>query len=332
MGRTPKPWWWEERKGYYAFIHGSRRRLGTSLVEAKNTLKALLQQPQGRPVSYDSVAIILDDFISWCTENRKPKTARGYEDFCQSFLDSFPHLKVFDLTSANVTVWLQDQKTWNSTTKRNAITALQRAFNWAVKNRGLERNPIRGMEKPEANRRTVVLTPQEFDAIIDNTKDAAFRELLIVSYDSGARPQEIKQMEARHIQIDKFRCVIPSEEAKGRQKARVIYFPTYRCQEIIKRRVQEHPEGKIFRNHRGRDWTASAIKCRFDRMEDKVGKRYNHYAFRHTFITRKLLAGVDSHIVASLSGHSDTKMLDTVYSHVAEDYSFMLKQAKKDIG
>ena len=55
-----------------------------------------------------------------------------------------------DLNPGHVTAWLNSQRTWNSTTKRNAITALQRGFNWAVKNRGLDRNPIRGMEKPEA--------------------------------------------------------------------------------------------------------------------------------------------------------------------------------------
>ena len=36
-----------------------------------------------------------------------------------------------DLNPAYVTNWLATHKGWNSTTKRNAITALQRGFNWA---------------------------------------------------------------------------------------------------------------------------------------------------------------------------------------------------------
>ena len=40
---------------------------------------------------------------------------------------------------------------------------------------------------------------------------------------------------------------------------------------------------------------------------------------------------MDSHIVAKLSGHSDTRMLDQVYSHAAEDYAFMLQEAQKDV-
>ena len=51
--------------------------------------------------------------------------------------------------------------------------------------------------------------------------------------------------------------------------------------------------------------------------------------FRHGFITRKLIAGVDSHVVAALSGHSNTKMLDDTYSHIADDHRFMLEAARQ---
>jgi site-specific recombinase XerC len=141
-------------------------------------------------------------------------------------------MKVSDLNPSHVTAWLSSHKGWNATTKRNAITALQRGFNWAVKNRGLARNPIRGMEKPEAKRRTTIITPAEFEEILGLVHDTPFRDLFIASYDSGSRPQEIKQLEARHLQLDKHRAVIPGKEAKGR-RTRAIYFPTDRSMEIV---------------------------------------------------------------------------------------------------
>lgn len=63
----------------------------------------------------------------------------------------------------------------------------------------------------------------------------------------------------------------------------------------------------------------------------QYGKRFNHYAFRRTFITRKIIAGVDSHVVAKLAGHQSTHMIDKHYSQVAADHEFMLKQAMRDI-
>ena len=67
------------------------------------------------------------------------------------------------------------------------------------------------------------------------------------------------------------------------------------------------------------------------REAKQYAKRFRQYDLRHSFVTRKLRAGVDSHVVAALVGHKDTKMIDTVYSHVADDHKFMLDAAKKEV-
>jgi integrase len=312
--------------------------------------------------------------------------------FIQSFVNDYGMTRVLDLNPSHVTDWLNAQQKWNSTTKRNAITTLQRGFNWAVKNRGLDKNPIYGMEKPEAKRRITVITAEEFNELLQHVDDRPFRDLLLVSYDCGTRPQEMKRLEARHIQYNKNRAIIPGEEAKG-GIPRAIYFPTERSLDIINRLVKEYPRGPLFRNNKGNPWTTFAVKLRFERIQIAVGlnemkklgiisavteeaveklaaklpktrinrgtglenekkvwelrreakqklvakeakqyaKRFRQYDFRHSFVTRKLRAGVDSHVVAALVGHKDTKMIDTVYSHVSDDYHFMLEAAKKDI-
>ncbi len=359
MARKASPWFWDERQLWMVTINGTRHTLGEHPIGAPKPkkLKSGWNAPKvisdefhrlmgvaPKKVSGDSVAAVLDDFLTWTEENRARPTYLRYLDFIQSFCKGYGKLRIGGLTSAHVTTWLNGQKGWNSTTKRSAITALQRGFNWAVKNRGLDRNPIRGMEKPEAKRRTNVVTPDEFEKILKLVEDRtvktrsgetkvihnAFHDLLVVSFDSGARPREVKGLEARHIQLDKQRAVIPGEEAKG-GIPRAIYFPTERSIEIIRRLVSERPSGLLFLNNRGRAWTGYAIKCSFARIEKKIGRRIQHYAMRHSFVTRKLLAGVDSHVVAALAGHKDSSMIDRVYSHVAEDHAFMLDAAKKDL-
>jgi integrase len=283
-----------------------------------------------KPVLGESVAAVLDDFLTWTESNRGERTYLRYLDFLQSFTDKYGRMKVVDLHTGHVTTWLDGKTTWNNTTKRNAIIAVQRGFNWAVKNRGLPRNPIMGMEKPEAAKRTIIVPLEEFEVMLASVADQSFRDLMIVAYDSGCRPQEVKRLEARHVELDRHRAVVPTEEGKGKI-ARAIYFPTERSLEIITRLVKEHPEGPMFLNLKGNPWTRFAVKCRFDRIQKKIGRRYRQYDFRHSFITRKLLAGVDSHIVAALAGHKDTKMIDSTYSHIADDYKFMLAQAQKEI-
>ena len=329
MGRTPKPWWREERQAYYATVDGVCHRLGTSKKAADDELKRLLKTPGARPVASDTMDALIDDFLVWTQENRAEKTYRGYKDFLDTFLGENPRLRTCDLTANHVETWLSKAKTWNSTTKRNAITALQRALNWAKKNRGLKVNPIAGMEKPKATSRVEAITLAEFKAILRQVKDRSFRDLLLFSWDCGCRPQEARALCKRHVDLPKGRCVFPVDEAKGKKRPRVIYLATSRAIRIVTRKTTES-DGVLFLNKRGRPWTASAVKCRFAAMEKEIGKRYHQYSFRHSWITRKLQAGVDSHVVAALSGHVDTKMIDKVYSHVAEDHDFMLKEAGKN--
>jgi integrase len=354
MAKQPGPWFWQARNGWYVIHDGHRHRLGAhpdgaaKPVQSKKTgrwnappeiLEAfhkLMGTDPAAAEADEAIVNILDDFITWTKENRAERTAERYEDIIQDFVKfkGMGRLGVQELTSEHVTRWLNARPKWGPTTKRNAITAIQRGFNWACKNRGLNKrggNPIKGMEKPEANTRTEIITPAEFEKLLKAVPDEAFRDLLIVSYDSGGRPFEVKRLEKKHLQLEKQRAVIPKEEAKGKRHPRTIYFPTAKSIEIIKRLAEKYPTGPLFRNRRGNAWTGMAVKCRFEDMDDVLGRRITHYSFRHGFITRKLVAGVDSHVVASLAGHRDTSMIDRVYSHVADDHEFMLKEASKDI-
>ena len=74
-----------------------------------------------------------------------------------------------------------------------------------------------------------------------------------------------------------------------------------------------------------------AVKCRFSKLDGVLGRRVTHYSFRRSFVTRKIIAGVDSHVVARLSGHQSTAMIDRHSSVVSKDLAFLLEQAKKDV-
>lgn len=332
MARPNKPWYWKARKGWYVKIEGTRYPLGPDRDEAFRRYHELMAKgpEQAKPTKSKYINEVLQAFLDWTKQHRSPKTHRGYGDFCDPFNKHYFGLLIEDLTPAHVNEWLGTRTTWNQTTRRNAITCLMRAFNWGVKMGYIDHNPIRGMEKPQAVARTSIVTPDDLNDILSSIADSAFKDLCVVSFDLGCRPQEIKLLEARHVQLDKQRCLIPGTEAKG-GKPRAIYIPTERSLTIVRERIELHPEGPIFRNLKGNPWTASAVRLRFQRLETKIGKRFRQYDFRHGFITRKLLAGVDSHVVASLAGHSNTSMIDKVYSHVADDHRFMLNAAKQDI-
>src|SRR5205085_3975279 len=115
----------------------------------------------------------------------------------------------------------------------------------------------------------------------------------------------------------------------GKKHPRTIYFPTERSVEIVTRLCGERPAGKLFVNRLGNKWTGLSVKCRLEDLDHVLGRRVRHYDLRHSRITDWLVAGTDSHVVAKLSGHRNTAMLDATYSHVSENYEFMLNQAKR---
>lgn len=348
-----RPWFWEKRNAWFCEPDGKRVCLGSHPegypVPKKgkkgwnapqpilDAFHKLMTTPPAQTfaLSEDAVANILDDFLTWCKQNRAPRTEERYRDFIQDFINfkGIGRMGVAELDAKHVTDWLDAHEGWGNTTKNNAITALQRGFNWACKNRGLNKkggNPIKGMEKPQAEVRTDTLTPAEFEKMLPLVTDE-FRDLITVSWDCGARPQEIKKLEARHLELQNNRAVLPTKEAKGKRRARAIYFPTERSLEILRRLAKENPEGPIFLNNRGNPWTGFAVKNAFERLDEELGRRIHQYMFRRTWITRKLVAGVDSHVVAQLSGHADTSMIDKTYSAIADDPEFMLSQAARDI-
>jgi site-specific recombinase XerD len=321
MARHASPWYREERNEWCVTLNGRLCRLGVHPADASPPKKSKKTGQWNAPKSIrdafhkltqgavpkqpdDAVVSVLDAFIVWCEENRAGRTASRYQEFIQDFVNEYGRIPVTKLTSKHVSEWLATHDAWGSTTKRNAITALQRGFNWAVKNNNLDRNPIKGMEKPKTKDtseevRKKILTPAEFELLLTHIPDERFRDLLIVSYDSGARPQEIKHLEKRHIQPDKRRAVIPAGEAKGKV-TRTIYFPTDRSWDIIDRLTKERLEGKLFVNRIGNPWTAMAVKNRLEDFDHVFKRRITHYALRHSRITDWLTSGVDSHVVAKL--------------------------------
>jgi len=192
---------------------------------------------------------------------------------------------------------------------------------WAEQQGYVERSPIAHMEKPAAGKREVVVPQAEFDQILANTRDRAFRDLLITTWETGCRPQESLRVEARHVDLVNNRWVFPESESKT-NVPRIVYL-TAKSLEITKRLVLTHPEGRIFRNTRGRPWTTDAVNCRFTTLKKRLGNRYCLYVLRHTWMNRLLTNGVDSLTVAILAGHADPSTLAKTYQHLSQDPSYL---------
>jgi integrase len=274
MPHYPKPFFRAPRGLWYVQIHGRQVNLGPDRDEAFRRYHDLMARGPDEPESSigDSAVSVLDAFLDWCQKHRAPRTYDWYRDYLQSFVRSIPRdLSVDLLKPIHVQQWVDSQLGWNRG-KRGAITAVQRAFNWAAKMGLIETSPIRHIEKPRAGRRDVVITPEEYAWMLGQVKDEEFRDLLIVCWETGCRPQEVLAVEARHVDLDAGRWVFPPDEAKGKKAHRVVYL-TDRALEITRSLMARHPESPLFRNTDGRPWHPYALNCRFGRLRLAHGRQ-----------------------------------------------------------
>ena len=324
MPRTPKPWFWKARNGWYAHVRGRRLRLGDTEPEARAALRALQLQP-GRS---GTVAGLFDAYLSTVQQTRKPRTLDNYRWFLQRFLDDVGDLRIAAVSPERVSRWLASRTTWNATTRNDAAVVLQMAFTWAHRQGMIAANPLAHLPKPKRLTRTTPVRDDEFQSLLAAVPDAAFRDLLTLCWECGARPPEVNRLEARHLDLPRARAVIPGSESKG-GRDRTIYL-TDKALEIVRRLASVHSAGPLLRNRRGTPWNAMAVHARFRRLRKRIGRQVRQYDFRHSWVTRKLLAGVDSHVVAKLAGHASTRMLDQTYSHIVEDHEFMQSAAAQE--
>lgn len=270
MARTPKPWYRKERGEWCVVIKGVQHRLGETKDEADKAFYALMANPE-KPICRDTVAGLVDEFLEWTQKNREPGTFRWYQEHLQSFLSSLKPktIVVGKLKPHHVDSWVESM-TCGNTVKRGAMTAVGRVFNWATKKGYIDVNPIPKLDKPPAGNREQVISLEEYQEILTHVTNG-FRDLIVTAWETGARPQEIVRVEARHVDLKNSRWYWPAGEAPKGKTERSVYLNDAALA-ITKRLMLRHPNGPLFVNQDGRAWTPFAINCNFTRLQVSMGK------------------------------------------------------------
>ncbi len=127
------------------------------------------------------------------------------------------------------------------------------------------------MAVPGAESREICISADEFAVLSSYIRDETFLQLCRVTFESGCRPQEILRVEARHFDERNARWVMPVSEAKGKKRPRIVYLTAFAL-DVTRKLVAQFPEGKLFRNTRGKAWTTVSVNCAVDRLRARMGK------------------------------------------------------------
>jgi integrase len=272
MPHFPKPFFRASRGLWYLQVGGKQINLGCDREAAFRQYHEIMGQPRPVAVAANAVVVILDLFLEWTRKNRSSGSYGWYLEHLTPFARSLPDgLTVDAIRPFHVQEYLDSKTTWSNTTKRGAVIAIKRSFNWAEKIGHTDRNPLRHVEKPEAGRREQVVSLLGHQRILAMVQDQEFTDLLTAAWETGARPQELFRVEARHVDLKNGRWVFPKNESKGKRHSRTIYLND-RMIEMTRCLMLKRPEGPLFRNADGRPWTAFAVNCRFVRIRGMMGR------------------------------------------------------------
>jgi integrase len=346
--RQPKPYWKKSHACWYVNINGKPVRLDPD--EAKAQTLYYERMAGTRDVAPDMLVLeLILRFLEWSKANQSAGTFAQRDRHLKSFSvwlasKGKGKLKVRDLKPDHVEDWITDRfkkakpkdsrerQTNNGSTLHTAIRNVQRVFNWAVKRGRLDKSPLAGMVKPTPTTRDVYLMPDQFKEIVAAIADENFLDFVVTMRETGCRPKEIRDVEARH--FDKAsRCWnFPREEAKGKREPRTVLLND-KAFEICQKRALRYPAGPLFRNQDGNLWTKNAVGLRCERLAKRLKFPICAYAIRHTFATDAIIRGVDLVTIAQLMGHKDLEMLQRIYQHVKKRGDHLrdaLKKATED--
>lgn len=200
MPHYPKPFFKKSHNQWYVEIDRRQICLGPNQDATFRQYHQLMQAPPKPQASQNPLVVELSDsFLDWVQKERAPDTFEWYRYRLQRFCERYPALKTTDLRPFHVQQWVDSYPALSRSSHGNYVCTVKACLGWAIQQGYVDKNPIAHMPVPSAEHREVTISQDEYQRVLDLAPDSAFRDLLIVTWETGCRPQESLRVEARHI-------------------------------------------------------------------------------------------------------------------------------------
>lgn len=267
-------------------------------------------------------------------EQRAIKTYEMYRNIVDKHLDTFNDMPLDMIRQSDIQLLIR-AKSYYPRICQQIVLTLRQIFDMAVNDDILIKNPCRNIELPRHVKHEKRVLTEEEKAIIKKADglDALHTAYIHLLYGSGMRPAEMFALTWNDIDfknntvtINKALQFTNSRVAsvglpKTDKSIRTIPVPAFvmRSLSAYKREGMQSPTSTIFGANTGELRTRSAYRNIFDVAIHSLGlKDITPYMFRHNYCTQCYLDGVDIKVCQYLMGHSGTKMVLEVYTHIAK--------------
>lgn len=314
--------WWIN---YY--IEGKRRREkvgrrsdAITLYQRRKTDGRMgIKMPEVRPKRAVLFEEIAADALAYSKDHKA--SYAGDRSTVKKLAPTFAKTAIRDITPQMIKAYLDSRKDLTKTTMNRYRGTMSMIFQEAIRNGKAEANPARLVRlHKEANSRVRFVTYEEEEEIraIIRQRCAVHEPEFTLALETGMRRGELYALEWDRVDL-KRRQLLLLMTKNGTSRAVILTEKAVKgLEELQKRRSAETP--KVCLTRYGEPMVSPRAWFELV-MEEAV--RQNHmlrdvtwHVFRHTYISRLVMAGVDLRTVQELAGHKDIKM--TVrYAHLA---------------
>jgi integrase len=219
-------------------------------------------------------------------------------------------------------------------TRRKVQQILHKLLEVAVRSEWIVRNPVHGIEMPEAvaHREPNALTDEQVERLADEVPPR-YRAVVLMLADTAARPGELIALRVKNlngsIRIMEATVEVGGRKITGTPKTRgsirnVPISPRLRAA------LRDHydagyanrfdPESYVFTSEQGTQVSQSNLRNRvLVPAAERLGiEGFTTYDLRHTGISLMLKRGMKPWTVVKIVGHTDLKMIEKRYGHLYE--------------
>ncbi len=312
MGRQSKPYWKASHGAWYCTIQGRKHRLGADKKAADREFHRLMVLGGAVSGSTLSVNELVGLYLDDCRDRVKPGTLDNYAVWLGRWAQHAGGMRASALKPFMVTTWLRSHKTWGDNTRSMAITILKIWSRWCKRQGYLDHNPLEDLQGHQITRRPEP-PPGTLEAIEGAVLSRRFAELWAVALATGARPGELRTLEASSVDLERRLMIVDGKTGK-----RPVAFPEA-VQGLLTQLCEAHPTGPIFRNARGTAWRPKALVKHMHEVKRRAGiKGVVMYHARGDFATRAHKHN-SLEVVARLLGHRNPGTTLRHYVSIDED-------------
>jgi site-specific recombinase XerD len=239
------------------------------------------------------------------------KTIKSYSYYISEILNK-SNKNARSITSKDIKNYLENliEKEKSSSTINIAYSAFKLYFGSILHRKFFINLPRVKKEK----KLPTILSKQEVNKIIKETKNLKHFCILSLLYGCGLRVSEVVNLKIKEIDFE--RNLIYIRESKGK-KDRVVFLPKKLFEILQKQKEIKKINDFLFTNNKNNKLSTTTIQKIVKQavFRAKINKNVSPHTFRHSFATHLLENGVDIRYIQELLGHANLKTTQ-IYTHV----------------